>query len=447
MRLYLNPFYFVVKTEKGYEFPESKITFEPTEQRQKDLIADLLEGKGVEEGEIEKKLGKDIFYKWKDNGLFVENYPDTNGIYSRSLSFYHRNKIGNIPPILAGKTVLILGCGGIGSHVAWNLTVLGVGNIILVDYDKIEVSNLNRQLLYDITDVKRLKTEVLKEKLQKINPLVKIHVVNERIDSEEAIDRIVGGCNPDVIVKGVDSPIYFATWLDSVCKKYKKKYVAGILSGTAQMIGPTYIPGKTAPYGDFMVVDQTKDKIAGIGPSLGFVMYQMAGEISEEVFKLLTDKGELKYTNRIVLYDNIKNEKVEIRPRGYEYENSPEKNRNLYQMNFSVIMFIYLIGVMFNTNTLAIAGMALMYAILVPFIICNTQKEMFRHSFSAFCYIVFFNLLLTLLGGNLSHLTPSMGFAFVSLVYSLLGLFVFLLAILVTGLYELKKYILLHRRK
>lgn len=447
MIVYLNPFYFVVKTENGYEFPESKIIFEPSEQRQEKLFDDLLEGKGVEEDEIKKVLGKDTFAKWKDNRLFVERYPDTKGIYSRSLSFYYRNNIGNIPTILAEKKALVLGCGGIGSHVAWNLTVLGVGNIVLVDYDKIEVSNLNRQLLYDITDLNKYKTEILKEKLQKINPLVKIHVVNERIDSEETLDKIVADYNPDVIVKGLDSPIFFSNWLDSVCKKNKKTYIAGILSGTAQMIGPTYIPDKTAPYGDFMMVDPIKDKIAGIGPSLGFVMYQMAGKISEEAFKILTDKGELRYTNRIVLYDNMRNEKVEIRPRGYEYVNPPEKDSRLYLVNFLVIMFIYFIGVILKASTLVIVGIALMYTIIVPFIICETKREMFEHSFSVFCYMIVCNLLLTFLGGNLPILTPSIGFAFISLVYTLLGLFVLLLAIFMAGLYEFKKYLLTHRRK
>ena len=54
---------------------------------------------------------------------------------------------------MKSKTVLILGCGGVGTHAAWNLAALGVGKLVLLDCDAVELSNLNRQLLYDVNDI------------------------------------------------------------------------------------------------------------------------------------------------------------------------------------------------------------------------------------------------------------------------------------------------------
>lgn len=78
--------------------------------------------------------------------------------------------------------VLILGVGAIGSYLVTNLALAGIGKFILVDYDTIEISNLNRQLLFTEADIGRLKVEVAKEKLQLLNPDVEIVTFDKRME-------------------------------------------------------------------------------------------------------------------------------------------------------------------------------------------------------------------------------------------------------------------------
>lgn len=70
------------------------------------------------------------------------------------------------------KTVAVLGLGGVGSLIPSYLVRFGVRNLILVDFDKVDITNLNRQMMYDLSDLNKLKAEVQSEKLKKISPLV-----------------------------------------------------------------------------------------------------------------------------------------------------------------------------------------------------------------------------------------------------------------------------------
>ncbi len=70
--------------------------------------------------------------------------------------------------ILRKSSILIAGCWGLGSVVSENLVRSGIGKLVLIDYDKVDVSNLNRQILFDLDDVGSLKTAVTKRKLEEL---------------------------------------------------------------------------------------------------------------------------------------------------------------------------------------------------------------------------------------------------------------------------------------
>ena len=76
--------------------------------------------------------------------------------------------------------VFIVGAGGLGCPIADLLCRAGVGEIGIIDYDKISLSNLNRQTLFSTNDVNKYKVDVLKKKLKKINPLVKVNVFKKK---------------------------------------------------------------------------------------------------------------------------------------------------------------------------------------------------------------------------------------------------------------------------
>ena len=85
---------------------------------------------------------------------------------------------------LRESSILIAGCGGLGSVVSQNLVRSGIGKLVLIDYDKVEVSNLNRQILFDVNDVGLSKTIVTKQKIGRINPFCEIQIIDEKISQK-----------------------------------------------------------------------------------------------------------------------------------------------------------------------------------------------------------------------------------------------------------------------
>jgi adenylyltransferase/sulfurtransferase len=103
---------------------------------------------------------------------------------------------------LLGSSVLIVGAGGLGSPVAMYLAVAGVGKIGLVDFDVVDLSNLQRQLLHQEKDIGQPKVESAKETLQAYNPGLEVVLHEEPITSMNAMDIIP---QYDVIVNGADN--------------------------------------------------------------------------------------------------------------------------------------------------------------------------------------------------------------------------------------------------
>ncbi len=103
---------------------------------------------------------------------------------------------------LKSSSVLIIGAGGLGTPSATYLAAAGVGRIGIVDFDKIEKSNLHRQILYSESDVGRSKAEVAKERLLQINPNVSVELHKVRLDSSNALGILK---DYDLILDGTDN--------------------------------------------------------------------------------------------------------------------------------------------------------------------------------------------------------------------------------------------------
>ncbi|MDR1511263.1 MAG: HesA/MoeB/ThiF family protein [Endomicrobium sp.] len=98
--------------------------------------------------------------------------------------------------------VLVCGAGGLGGPALTYLAAAGVGNIGLCDFDVIEPSNLNRQILYNCKDIKKSKAHIAKKKLKKFNPDVKIKIYPEKLTEENISDILK---NYDVVIDAVDN--------------------------------------------------------------------------------------------------------------------------------------------------------------------------------------------------------------------------------------------------
>ena len=127
--------------------------------------------------------------------------------------------------ILSSK-VLIIGAGGLGSPVAEFLSRAGVGSIGIVDNDKVSLSNLHRQSLYNTTDIGKFKVKIAKDKIKKINPNTKVTIYKIRLNNDN-FKKIIN--NYDYIVDGSDN---FKTkfLLNDYSLKYKKILVTGAIS-------------------------------------------------------------------------------------------------------------------------------------------------------------------------------------------------------------------------
>src|SRR5512133_1411937 len=106
---------------------------------------------------------------------------------------------------LKAARVLIVGAGGLGSPVALYLAAAGVGTLGLVDFDAVDVSNLQRQILHGTKDVGRSKLDSARARLGDVNPHVRVETHNVRLTSANAFD-IIG--RYDIVVDGTDT---FAT--------------------------------------------------------------------------------------------------------------------------------------------------------------------------------------------------------------------------------------------
>ena len=122
--------------------------------------------------------------------------------------------------------VLIIGMGGLGCPVAEFLARAGVGTLGIIDYDNVDLSNIHRQSLYNVSDIKKSKVLVAKKKLKKINSKLNIICHKIRIDKNN-LTKIIKEYN--YVVDGSDN---FETkfLINDTCKKFKKFLVTGAIS-------------------------------------------------------------------------------------------------------------------------------------------------------------------------------------------------------------------------
>jgi len=144
--------------------------------------------------------------------------------YSRQIILKKVGIIGQ-KKILNSK-VLIIGAGGLGCPVADLLTRSGVGELGIMDYDKVSLSNIHRQILYTTKDVGKYKAKILKKKLNLINKEVKINIYNQKAN-EKNLKNIIN--KYDIVIDGSDN---FKTkfLLNKFSQKFKKKLIVGAIS-------------------------------------------------------------------------------------------------------------------------------------------------------------------------------------------------------------------------
>ena len=213
---------------------------------------------------------------------------------------------------LMESSVLVIGAGGLGSPAAMYLAAAGVGTLGLVDFDQVELSNLQRQLLHDTDDVGRPKVESARDRLTELNPNVEVVAHRALLSSGNAFD-VLGGY--DVVVDGTDNfPV-----------RYLVNDAAQML-GTPLVYGSIYqwegqatvfLPGRETPCYRCLFPEPPPP---GTVPSCaeGGVFGVLPGIIGSiqavEAIKLLLGVGET-LAGTLVLYDALRSEFTSVKLR------------------------------------------------------------------------------------------------------------------------------------
>lgn len=139
---------------------------------------------------------------------------------------------------LKQSTVAIFGLGGLGSNVATALARIGVGTLLLIDFDVVEPSNLNRQA-YEISDIGKEKCQAMAELLHRINPYNTYLPINQKVEKEDVVSLVQSA---DVVVEAFDQATYKAMLVNVILSETDKPIVSA--SGMAGLYNPNTIVTK-----------------------------------------------------------------------------------------------------------------------------------------------------------------------------------------------------------
>ena len=202
---------------------------------------------------------------------------------------------------LKAARVLCIGAGGLGSPLALYLAAAGIGTLGIVDFDVVDYTNLQRQIIHSTSDVGRKKLDSAAEKLKAINPFLSLRTFETRLSSDNALDLF---CDFDIIADGTDNfPTRYL--VNDACVLTGKPNVYGSIfrfEGQASVFateeGPCYRCLYPEPPPPGLVPSCAEGGVLGILPGLVGVMQ------ATEVIKLILGKGE-PLIGRLLLVDAL----------------------------------------------------------------------------------------------------------------------------------------------
>lgn len=175
----------------------------------------------------------------------MNHLPETRGPTGQVSMRYRRQVI--LPEVgsegqakLQAACVFVGGLGGLGSVSASYLTAAGVGRLRIVDKDKVEITNLNRQILHWSDDIGRRKRDSALDKLSRLNPEIRIEAFDEEI-REDNVLRLVGDAS--IVVDGSDN-LVTRKILNRASLERRVPYIFGGVKGFSGMV-TTFVPGET----------------------------------------------------------------------------------------------------------------------------------------------------------------------------------------------------------
>ena len=229
----------------------------------------------------------------------TELSPKELSRYARHLSLPEVGRQGQTR--LKNSRVLIVGVGGLGSPVALYLAAAGVGTLGLVDFDEVDITNLQRQILHGTEEIGKPKLESAKKRISSVNPNVQIVKHSCRLDSHNALEIMQ---NYDVVVDGTDNfPTRYL--VNDACVLLGKPNVYGSIfrwegqvSVFAKDDGPCYRCLFREPPPPGLVPNCAEAGVLGVLPGVVGSLQAL------EVIKLILDEGD-SLVGRLLIFDAL----------------------------------------------------------------------------------------------------------------------------------------------
>jgi bacteriocin biosynthesis cyclodehydratase domain-containing protein len=253
--------------------------------------------------------------------------PDVMARFDRQLRYFSDISSGptasECQERLESSRVAVLGVGGLGGWSALNLACCGIGEMLLIDFDRVELNNLNRQVLYTEADIGELKVTAATERLRAFNSSMRLEARVQRLDSEEAIAGAIAGY--DLVIDSCDWPAHdIEHWINSACFAAGIPFIAMSHFPPVARVGPLYVPGvtgcyacqeagyrRTYPLYDVAIEQQRRkaSPAATLGPACGLI----GGQVGLDAMHLLTGLAQPSTLGVGMIYD-LRTMEVEHEP-------------------------------------------------------------------------------------------------------------------------------------
>jgi bacteriocin biosynthesis cyclodehydratase domain-containing protein len=267
-------------------------------------LLDALDGERTI-GELERDFGgprtREALAELSGLGL-LEDAADDERVSKRVRARYDRqlryfSDLGSLPASeyqrrLGRARIVVLGVGGLGSWASYALACCGAGELVLVDGDRVEESNFNRQILYRERDLGREKVDAAARALSEFDSCCRLETVARRLEGVDAVRAVAEGA--DFVVNGADWPAHdIERWVNEACFELGVPFISMSHSPPMARVGPLYVPGTTGcfecqettyrerfPLYDELVEQRRgrSSQAATLGPVCAFVGGQVALE-------------------------------------------------------------------------------------------------------------------------------------------------------------------------
>ncbi|MFH1519420.1 MAG: HesA/MoeB/ThiF family protein [Candidatus Omnitrophota bacterium] len=213
---------------------------------------------------------------------------------------------------LLESKALIVGLGGLGSSCAYYLAAAGIGTIGLVDFDSVELDNLQRQILYITEDIGRRKVKVAGERLSKLNPGININAYQEKISGNNILD-LVGGY--DLLIECSDNYLTKYMLNDAAIIANKPFFYAAVARFEGQAL--TVLPKQSACLRCLFPRPPAQEEV--MSPKETGILGTVAGMVgliqANEVIKYILKVGKL-LTNKLLIFNSLNMEikKIKLKP-------------------------------------------------------------------------------------------------------------------------------------